>query len=247
MRSIDIKTTQNVTITYEIAALRDRILATFLDWLVIGVAVGLVSLIVFAGFGSLVDDLEIDTLMFYLILPSIFFFYTLISEVVTNGRTLGKMAMRIQVIKLDGRQIAFFDFLLRWTFRMIDIWGSLGALAAILSSSNQNGQRLGGLVSNTTVVKLNPTLNISLTDLQKINTLDNYEPKYLAIRNFKEKDMLLIKQTIERYQKYKNKAHKEAVIQLVDVVRDRLDIEEVPKKKILFLKTLIRDYIVLTR
>ena len=116
-----------------------------------------------------------------------------------------------------------------------------------MSSSTSFGQRLGGLVSNSTVVRLNPRQRVQLQDLLKISTISNYEPKYPAVRNFSEQDMLLVKQTLERYRKYKNDAHKQAVLELVEVMKKELDIQDEIKNKLEFLKTLIRDYIVLTR
>ncbi len=246
MRSIDIQTTQNVTISYEIAVLRDRILALIIDWVVLALSL-LIVFLLYVSIDSNPFNSTLGVWMFYFVIPVMVFFYTLALETILNGQTLGKKVMRIKVIKLDGRQLKFFDNLLRWSFRLMDIWMSMGALAAIMSTSTPNGQRLGGLVSNTTVVKLNPTLNISLSDLQQINSLENYEPQYPGVKNFKEQDMLLIKQAIERYAKYKNTAHREAILELVQVVQEKLGLEEIPKGKITFLKTLIRDYIVLTR
>lgn len=246
MRTIDIQTTQNVTISYEIALLRDRILAFILDIVILGVGLSFLFLFYFA-----IDHDPFNSTtgvwMFYFVYPCIVFFYTLTLESIFNGQTIGKMIMRIKVVKLDGRELAFFDYLLRWSFRLIDIWLSLGSLAAILSTSTPNGQRIGGLVSNTTVVKLSPSLNIGLHDLKKINTLENYKPQYTDIRNFKEEDMLLIKQTIERYQKYRNQAHREAIMELTEVLKEKLGLKTIPEGRIKFLKTLIRDYIVLTR
>lgn len=246
MRSIEIKTTQNVTISYEIALLRDRILALILDWLVLSVSLSIIFLLYFS-----IDNNPTETIigvwMLYFVYPCIVFFYTLTLETIFNGQTVGKKIMKIKVIKLDGSQLTFFDYLLRWSFRLIDIFLSFGSLAAIMSTSTPNGQRIGGLVSNTTVVKLNPSLNISLYDLQQINSLVNYKPQYLEIKNFKEEDMLLIKQTIERYQKYRNEAHREAITELTNIMKQKLGLKKVPEGKIKFLKTLIRDYIVLTR
>ena len=59
--------------------------------------------------------------------------------------------------------------------------------------------------------------------------------------------MLLIKSIITRSRLYRNKAHREVVDDLVVRLKDELDLEKMPPNKIEFLKTLIRDYIVLTR
>jgi uncharacterized RDD family membrane protein YckC len=244
VKLIDIRTTQNVTISYELAGLRDRILASLLDWLILGFGMLIVSLILALMLSSFDEVLEIVLLLVNVL---IFFFYTLIMEVMNNGQSVGKMALRIKVMKLDGQQLTFFDYLLRWAFRIVDIWFTVGAIGSVLLTSTDHGQRLGGLVSNSTVVKLSPQLSVSLADILKIKTKDNYKPKYPAIRSFRESDMLLIKQTLDRHRQYKNEAHGHAVSELASIVAAKLNIEGDIPDKVQFLKTLIKDYIVLTR
>lgn len=244
MKLIDIRTTQNVTISYELASLRDRILASMLDWLILGVGMSILTLIISIAFSDVEAVLEIILILTNML---VFFFYTLAMEVMNNGQSVGKMALRIKVVKLDGQQLTFFDYLLRWSFRIIDIWFTVGTIGSILLTSTDQGQRLGGLVSNSTVVRLNPKLHVSLADILKINTKDDYEPKYPAIRAFRESDMLLIKQTIDRYIEYKNDSHRDAVHDLVILIKERLDIVEEIPNQVQFLRTLIKDYIVLTR
>jgi hypothetical protein len=66
-------------------------------------------------------------------------------------------------------------------------------------------------------------------------------------KHFKESDMLLVKTIIARYKKYPNKAHGEALTNAVLRFSKLLELEEIPKNKIEFLKTLLKDYVVLTR
>jgi uncharacterized RDD family membrane protein YckC len=242
MRTIDIRTTQNVVITYDIAALSDRILALVIDWIILGVSWALLMYItVRITMGS--DAFLVMTYIYFMM----FSCYTLFCEVVFNGQTIGKMVLRTRVVSLEGKHLSFYDYTLRWAFRIVDIYLTFGALGALLSSSTNYGQRIGGLVSNSTVVKVNSKLRVQLKDLLKINTLGDHQPQYIGVRNFKESDMLLVKQTLDRYRKYKNQAHREAVKELAETMREKLGIEEAPKSTIDFLKTLLRDYIVLTR
>lgn len=243
MRSIELQTTQNVTINYDLALLRDRILAFILDSVIVGVTVLLIANVLF----GLVLDLGLSVEFQHLILAPVFTFYTLVMESLNQGQTIGKMALRIKVVRIDGEQMMFTDYLLRWVFRMIDIWMSFGAIAIVVISSSSKGQRLGDLVSNATVVKANPSLFVSLRDIQQIKTTSNYTPQYPDVRHFREQDMLTIKQTLDRYMKFRNKAHSEALVQLTESVCEKLQITVVPDKKVEFLRGLIKDYIVLTR
>lgn len=244
MRTIDIRTTQNVTITYELANVRDRIFAFLIDFITISIAMVVLGFITTLAAGW---DRTLNTLFSYLLILPVFLFYTLAFEFFANGRTLGKMALQLKVVKLDGTQLQFQDYMLRWVFRMIDIYATFGALATITASSTDHGQRLGGLVSNSTVVRTKPKLFVRLSDILKINSLDDYQPQYPAVRNFRESDMLLMKQTLERYYRFKNDAHKQAIFELTERASEVLGLPEVPDRKIAFVKTLIKDYIVLTR
>lgn len=248
MKTIELRTTQNVEINYELASLRDRVLAFFIDIMAILAGVVVLTFIIALIEAALMNAGFSGALVFgyYAVISPVMAFYTLAMESLNKGQTLGKMALGIQVVRVDGRQATFMDFLMRWAFRILDIWFSFGALAAVLIGGSLRSQRIGGVLSNTTVVKQNPNLQVSLSDLMKKDTLDSYTPVYPEVRNFKEGDMLLMKQTVERYKKYRNKAHKEALFELVERVARELQIE-VPQKKVEFIQTLIRDYIVLTR
>ncbi|MDZ4822396.1 MAG: RDD family protein [Flavobacteriales bacterium] len=246
LKAIDIRTTQNVTISYELAYLRERILAFLLDFIFI--AVGILVLMFIFNLVSFFDDWDSGWKYFqYLIILPIRSFYTLFFESVCHGQTPGKMILRIKVVKLDGKQPQFFDYLMRWTFRLIDVWMSFGILGSLLIVSTDHGQRLGDIVSNCTVVRVQSRLVIGLNDIMKIDTRSNYTPVYQGIRHFREEDILIIKQTIERYNQFRNESHRSAVLELCTVMKEKLNIENLPQNKIEFLKTLIKDYIVLTR
>ena len=176
-----------------------------------------------------------------------FILYQLLSEVLANGQSWGKKAMGIRVVRLDGREPGLSDYLLRAIFHIVDTITSLGVLAALLISSSAKNQRLGDLTANTTVIRVRSYQRFRLEDILKINTLENYQPQYPAVRKLSEQDMLLVKQAVSRYQAYRNPAHRAVVEELVEHLCRLLDIPAAPVDKIAFLKTLIRDYIVLTR
>lgn len=248
MRTIEIRTTQNVTIEYELAELKDRFFAYFIDWLIIGAIYTFLATIMTATIGDYIFDSSINSNFFFFFLPlGIFVFYQLISEVLADGQSFGKKAMGIKVVRLDGKEPTLSDFLLRAVFHMVDTFTSFGIVAAILVSTSSKSQRLGDLTANTTVIKVKFSLRFRLEDILKINTLDDYEPAYPEVKRLSEQDMLLIKTIISRHRRHRNRAHQEVVDELVGNLTGQLDIVDPPKDKIGFLKTLIRDYIVLTR
>ncbi len=242
MRTIDITTTQKVTIQYELAGLRDRALAYMLDFFIVGTGILILSLFYYGAFGY-----GNTNLFTYLMVWPLVIFYTLIMEYANNGQTLGKMIMGIKVVKLDGKAPNFSDYMTRWAFRSVDVYLSLGSIASLLVSSSDKAQRLGDLTAGTTLIKVRFHLRFRLEDIENISTLSQYEPLYPQVRQLNEEDMLLIKNVISRVQKHSNQAHLSVLSQLVRDLKLKLDIDDKPKNQIEFLKTLIKDYIVLTR
>lgn len=242
MRTIEITTTQNVTIEYELASFRDRFFAFFIDFWILNFSI----LLLYLGW-MWIAGLETINYFLYLVMLPIYIFYSPASEIWMNGQSLGKKAIGIKVAKLNGKQPVISDYLIRWAFRLVDIWFSSGTIAAVLVNSTVRGQRLGDMLANTTVIKMRSSLNIEIADVLRINTRENYEPKFPQVRALSEQDMLLIKSVIERTKKYNNAAHNDALDMLVQKLRGVLNITETPKDKIAFLKTLLTDYIVLTR
>jgi uncharacterized RDD family membrane protein YckC len=243
MKNIEIITTQNVVLQYELAGLKDRAMAFLLDSVLIVVAFSILVAIgtAFAG------DSESSATIVVLTAMGILMFYSLLFETLNNGQSIGKMALRIQVIKVAGGKITFSDYVARWAFRLIDIYFSLGAIASILVVSSAKGQRIGDVVANTAVVKTTSRMNLSLQDLLALHEKKAYVPKYLQARKLHEEDALLIKSTLDRYRKFDNESHKEAVEQLTRRIKEVLNIDSHEGDQTRFLQTVLQDYIILSR
>ena len=243
MKNIEIKTTQNVVLQYELADLRDRIVAFLLDLTCLGMGIGILSYI---GFGIFYFQ-GTPAFVYSFFLGCIFLFYSLVFEVRNNGQSIGKMAMRIQVIKTAGGQATFSDYAARWVFRMIDIYFSLGGIASILIASSSKAQRIGDIVGNTAVIKLVPKTDLKLKDLLSIHSQESYTPVYMQARHLREADVLLIKETLDRHNQFKNQAHFQALSLLAQRLKLVLALENVQQDDRKFLQTVLRDYVVLTR
>lgn len=242
MPTVDITTTQNVTIEYELGSVWDRIFGSIIDAVIVMIFWSTIFAFIISYMSSL------STLFFWI---SMFFLvdmaYHLFFEWYKNGQSPGKMAMGIKVVKLDGSEPRLSDYVTRTSFRVLDIYFTLGMLGVLFSSGSTKRQRLGDLVANTGVIKVRSKFHLKLNDIQKISTLKDHEISFPAVRQFSEQDMLLIKSVISRYNKYRNESHRTAVKATVNHMMDKLELKERPKDSIKFLKTLITDYIVLTR
>ena len=244
MKTIEVNTTQNVTISYELAEARDRALAFIIDSIIKSVGLLILWWLFFMVTEQGSDYYEYFS---YAVILPVFTFYTLFFEVRLNGQTPGKKILKIKVIKLDGKEPVFYDYFIRWTFRILDVFLSFGIVGILLIVSSEHAQRLGDITSNTTVVRVNSRVSIGLKDILRIDSRLNYQPRYPGIQHFREEDILLIKQTIERQQKYRNAAHNSAVQKLCNIICVKLEIPIIESEQIAFLKTVIKDYIVLTR
>lgn len=241
MKIIEIKTTQNVVLQYELAELRDRILAFLIDFAALVFGLGILMLLASGIFYGTV--LEIVNVL----LICAFMFYSLAFEVLNNGQTPGKMAMGIQVIKSTTGRPEFSDYAGRWVFRLVDVWFSLGGVASVMIASSSKGQRIGDIVANTAVVKLTPRMNLTLNDILTMHSQTDYKPSYNHAKQLIEEDVILIKNALDRYRKFGNDAHSQALNLLAKEVTTALNIDEPPGDDQKFLETVLRDYVMLTR
>ena len=243
MKNIEIITSQNVVLQYELASLQDRVLAFIIDTICLVVGLMLASGIAGMMFSGSVTLRGVVMVA----LITVFSAYSLLFEFFNKGRSLGKMALRIQVIKLAGRHATFSDYAARWIFRLVDVYFSLGGIASLLVMSSAKGQRIGDIIANTAVVKTQPRMSIDLNDLLSIHKTSKYVPKYQQARRLQEQDALLIKATLERYRRFRNRAHLDAISLLTERVQEIMGLDSVHEEKSVFLQTVLQDYVVLSR
>ncbi|MBL7814607.1 MAG: RDD family protein [Saprospiraceae bacterium] len=247
MQHIEITTTQNVTIEYELAGLRERFFALLIDQVIMFFLwMGLFFIFINAlGFDSrFMQQVIMGFPIWFTIL------YTLSCESFLNGQTIGKRTQKIKVVRVDGHNISLSDLLLRALLLVMDYLFTFGALGALLISTTDKRQRLGDMAAGTTVIKIGMHRRFDLSDILNINTLDNYTPQYPQVKQLSEEDMLFIKSVILRYQQYRNLSHEEVVFDLYQHLKSVLEIKidlSSPLAMIDFFKVLIKDYIVLTR
>ena len=245
-QSIEITTTQNVTIEYELASMRERILAWVIDFVVVIFGYILLFQLARFVFGSLWDD---GWSMFWGAMAFLLYFlYNIFLEILNSGQTLGKMTMNIRVVRLDGKDPEWMDVVLRSILQLVDSLFCFGIIGILLIKTTTKYQRLGDMAANTTVIKLQQGgWRFRLEDILNISTLQNYQPTFPQVRNLSERDMIFVKNVLARQQRYPNQAHDAVVEDLVSHLMPLLDIPERPLNRLDFLKTLLKDYIVLTR
>lgn len=250
MKTISFTTSQFVTIDYELASPVYRAVAAFLDviFLLIYMAIAsyVISMNLFDVNMNVMQDRWSLLSIFLLRLP--WLLYSPVIEYLTNGRSLGKLIMGIRVVKSNGETAGLREYFTRWIFRIVDIWvGGFGFLALLVSGTTEKRQRIGDIMADTVVIKVKDTQIYQLRDVLAIKSSDNHVPTYPNVIRFSDEDMLLIKNTILRVQRYPNQSNKDFAIQLADETARLIGLPETPQKRMEFLKTVLQDYVVLTR
>lgn len=239
MKTIDIHTTHNVVIEKGLASVGQRIGAFVVD-LILLVIIYVVAINAFI----VGDGLGIAMILF---LSMLLFFFNLLMEIIFNGQSIGKKAVGIKIVRLDGKELTFSDLFSRWSMRFIDIYMSLGAIAFLTIGASKNGQRIGDKLANTIVIKKRDSSYFTLEEIGKLKNAIDYESDYSTVTRLKDKDVLLIKSTLQRVVKYPTEGNKKALVKLSDKVADVLGLDHQPENKVKFLQTIMRDYIALTR
>jgi uncharacterized RDD family membrane protein YckC len=74
-------------------------------------------------------------------------------ETLSRGRSLGKLAAGLRVVRDDGGPVRARQALIRGLLSIIEIYWSFGSLALITSLLNRRGKRIGDLLAGTYVIR----------------------------------------------------------------------------------------------
>ncbi|QAA81018.1 RDD family protein [Aequorivita sp. H23M31] len=231
MDNFQIETAQNVNIIQNVAGIGERILAFLIDILIIG-------LYIFAIILVLTNiELSSDYSMLIGITISLpIFLYHLLWEMLWNGRSPGKSAMGLRVVKLDGTKPAFSNYLIRWLLRIVDISVTSGSLALVTILLNGKGQRVGDIAASTTVITEKQKVNFSNILLADIP--DGYIPTYPQVTIFSDNEIQTIKNIYD--QARWNRNHN-LILKLAKQVAKVMDIQ-LEEKPVIFIDKVIKDY-----
>ncbi|MDR4953546.1 RDD family protein [Chryseobacterium sp. ES2] len=241
MSQIAINTSQNVNINFNIAGVGERMLAFIID-LLIRIAYVVIILYLFFNIfdlGYLLDGLDSWSIRaVYLVLTFPIYIYPLVLESLMEGQTPGKKLMKIKVVKIDGYQASFADYMIRWVFRIVDVSfaGVIGLISMIVSKNNQ---RLGDIASGTAIISLKNNINISHTILENIH--ENYIPSFPQVIALSDNDMRIIK---DNYTKALKVDDRQIISKLSEKIKSILKLEIDPTKMTerQFIGVIIKDY-----
>jgi uncharacterized RDD family membrane protein YckC len=229
MTNSGIITGQYVRIQPTAASVGDRIFAQLIDWCVLLAYTALLTWFVI--------ELDIKGWVVAVLYLFPLLFYTLVCEVLNQGQTLGKMALKIRVVKMDGSMPTLGSYLMRWILWLIDgpATSFVGLVVMVL---NRNNQRLGDMAAGTVVIKKQKykKIQISLDEYDYLSK--NYTPRYPQASDLSLEQIEIITRTIST----QHKDFTLKVAQLAKKVQQKLNIEKKEANDLAFLQRVVRDY-----
>ncbi|MGI9551601.1 MAG: RDD family protein [Aurantibacter sp.] len=234
MSNLQINTTQNVNLDYTIVSIGERILAFLIDGFILYLYLVLVNYIG-AALGYVFEDawtqFGIQSLIF---LPAMF--YSLIMHSLFNGRTVGKMLLKMRVVRFDGAPVHWSNYLVRWMLRLVDIWIFVGSIGLLTILFSERRQRLGDAAAGTVVISTKHSTKVSHTILEEVE--ETYQPTFTNVTLLTDKDVRLIKDTYRIAKKSTDhktlKALRDKVESVLATNSDLYDIQ--------YLDTVLKDY-----
>lgn len=242
MSLIAINTSQNVNINFNTASIGERILGFVIDLLIKAAYLLVIYFIFFRilNLGRVFDQLDKWSFMAIIIILTLpIHVYTLVCESLLEGQTFGKKLMKIKVVKIDGFQASFGDYLIRWFFRLIDVFSNSGIIGLVSMIVSKKNQRLGDIASGTAVISLKSNVNISHTILENLN--EDYKPVFPQVVALSDNDMRIIK---ENYQKALRIDDRQVISRLSNKIKEilKLETDSIKFTERQFINIIIKDY-----
>jgi uncharacterized RDD family membrane protein YckC len=147
----DLVTGEAVVLDLRPASFITRGLALTLDLLVTVVAILVVSWLLSATTDIL--DQAGSSALGLVVTIAVLIGIPITVETLTRGRSVGKLAAGLRVVRDDGGPIRARHALIRGLLAVVEIYMSSGSIALITSLLNRRGKRLGDLLAGTYVIR----------------------------------------------------------------------------------------------
>jgi uncharacterized RDD family membrane protein YckC len=253
MSSVPISTPFNIALDFELAPFHKRLFASLLDLLVMILYSNGAKFLIY----KFIDGNSIYAIPFELIFVTLpVLFYHLIFEVAFHGQSIGKKALGIRVMNLEGGDPTISQYLIRWFFRFWEwplvfsvIWpefwvlfqlfsvGVQGIFVVIAIAVTNKSQRLGDLAAGTVVVSTKIESSIHDTIFMEVTT-KNYEVLFPGVMKLSDRDINTIKTVLNDL--YKTNRY-ETAHRIAGRIKSVLNIQS-DMEVDMFLERLIADY-----
>jgi len=263
MKRLQIKTAQNVNINFTLSNVGQRLLAFSIDNILkfayLYFAIEFLDLNMFET-ALEGDSWSIKAIEVVILLPVTF--YSLYSELLLGGQTIGKKMLHLKVINIEGFKPSITDFIIRWFLRVVDfnlfmllyiyvsslgLGNEIGMLMTLLLFGKMigfflilftnNNQRFGDLIANTVVISLKDTVKFSDTILENIS--NKYIPTYPNVIKLSDNDARIIKTTFQSAVKFNDY---NTLIKLRSKIQEVTQIKSLHRTDKEFIDIVLKDY-----
>lgn len=151
----DLVSGEAVLLEMRVARLASRGLAFALDAL-IQFLILLGAFLLLGAAGAVGFDDALQSAITLLVLVTVLIGYPVMAETLTRGKSIGKAAAGLRVVRTDGGPIRFRHALVRALAGFfVDFWalGVFGAVAVVVSLSSRASQRVGDMLAGTLVIR----------------------------------------------------------------------------------------------
>ncbi len=258
MSIIQIATPFNIDLEFEIAEFHKRLFAYIIDFCVLVIYLMIMKNLYYGGFDRVSKSIMESRIGIDILTISVpMLLYSLVSEVLLHGQSLGKKIMKIRVISLEGGEPTLGQYLIRWMFRAWEwpflfgyvffstesivaytfVTGFLGIIVVIIIGVTKKSQRFGDVAANTAVVNTKSTLSVQDTIFMEIKQPD-YHVKFPEVLKLTDRDINTIKNVVSHFYKTHNADTANRVARKVqDVLKVTTDLYAID-----FLEKLLADY-----
>lgn len=235
MERLRINTPQNVDIEYGLASIGSRGLALILDIAVMGGYAYIIQWFLVQITSGIDDNWLVIGLFSLFYLPILLYHFYM--ETLFRGQTLGKMALNIKVVKIDGTRATIYEYFIRWSMNIIDIWMMSGLIGLISTIFSKKTQRVGDFAANTTVINLKPRLHLLQTVYEEMN--ETYQVVYPQVISLSDKDINLIK---IKFNQARSDDNVEVIHALSKRLKTVLKVNNLKTSERVFIKTVLQDH-----
>ena len=145
---VTIATPEGVSLDLLLAGLGSRFIATIVD-VVIQLVLLIALYLVFTATTTNGFVVAVFSIAAFLVL----FAYDVLFEVANAGRTPGKLAVGLRVVRRDGRPVDFVTSAVRNLLRIVDFLPSFYVIGSVMIVATRDHQRLGDVAAGTVVVR----------------------------------------------------------------------------------------------
>lgn len=111
-----------------------RVIATFIDWILVSLITGFVSWIITGVFAGDEAFRKINTLFFF----QIYGVYSILMESSKSGATVGKMILKIKIVSLENKQLSVPQAFFRYFARLFSFFtAGFGCVMALFTLKRQ--------------------------------------------------------------------------------------------------------------